>query len=292
MLIGMGADPSISGLYGSVGEVAKVYIPPGLRTATIPRGSTSIEFADFSDEMIVYIFQFLKTPKSLLLVGHVCTLFRQISQDSRLWRTVSGQEKSQYCDKIKKQNDDKKAIASKPAGHYDNLFKLVVIGDSGTGKSSLLLRYTDDSFTESYTPTIDDDVKAKTINIDDRIVKLMIWDKSEERRIRLIYSNQYRGGHAISLVYDVTNRVSFDNCRQWLDEIERYACCGVLKILVGNKCDMTTKRAIDYATAKEFADASNTLFSETSAKDGTNVTEPGSLEKFLDLNAKQDPPVQ
>ena len=295
MLIDMGADASISGLNGSVGEVAKVFIPSGLRTATVPRGSTRIEFVDFSDEMIVYIFQFLKTPKSLLMVGHVCTLFRQISQDSRLWRTVSGQEKPQFCDKIKKQYEDKKVIASKPAGHYDHLFKLIIIGDSEAGKSSLLLRYTDDSFTESYNRTMGIDFKIRTVNVEDRIVKLQMWDKPLER-FRTINHSHYRGGHGIILVYDVTDQVSFNNCRQWILEIERHACSDVSKILIGNKCDMTTKRVIEYATAKEFADASNMLFSETSAKDSTNVTEAFTmivqaiLKRVLE-NSKQDVPL-
>uniref|UniRef100_A0A3Q0SP64 RAB1A, member RAS oncogene family b n=1 Tax=Amphilophus citrinellus TaxID=61819 RepID=A0A3Q0SP64_AMPCI len=121
----------------------------------------------------------------------------------------------------------------------DYLFKLLLIGDSGVGKSCLLLRFADDTYTESYISTIGVDFKIRTIELDGKTIKLQI--------------------------------ESFNNVKQWLQEIDRYASENVNKLLVGNKCDLTTKKVVDYTTAKEFADSLGIPFLETSAKNATNV---------------------
>jgi len=97
------------------------------------------------------------------------------------------------------------------------------------------------------------------------------WDTAGQERFRTITSSYYRGAHGIIVVYDVTEVESFNNVKQWLHEIDRYACEGVNKLLVGNKCDMTTKKQVEYNTAKEFADSLSIPFLETSAKNATNV---------------------
>jgi len=154
---------------------------------------------------------------------------------------------------------------------YDHLFKILMVGDSGVGKSSLLLRFTDDTFSENFISTIGVDFKIRTVNIDGKVVKMQIWDTAGQERFRTITSSYYRGAHGVILVYDVTDQVSFNNARQWLTEIERYACGNVVKLLVGNKSDLTTKRVVDFVTGKEFADQFNLPFLEASAKDGNNV---------------------
>ncbi|XP_052766627.1 ras-related protein Rab-1A [Mya arenaria] len=154
---------------------------------------------------------------------------------------------------------------------YDYLFKLLLIGDSGVGKSCLLLRFADDTYTESYISTIGVDFKIRTIELDGKTIKLQIWDTAGQERFRTITSSYYRGAHGIIVVYDVTDQESFNNVKQWLHEIERYASENVNKLLVGNKCDLTTKKVVDYTTAKEFADSIGIPFLETSAKNATNV---------------------
>ena len=154
---------------------------------------------------------------------------------------------------------------------YDHLFKLLLIGDSGVGKSCLLLRFADDTYTESYISTIGVDFKIRTIEIGGKSIKLQIWDTAGQERFRTITSSYYRGAHGIIVVYDVTDQASFSNVKQWLQEIDRYACENVNKLLVGNKCDLTTKKVVDYNTAKEFADGLGIPFLETSAKNSTNV---------------------
>lgn len=156
---------------------------------------------------------------------------------------------------------------------YDYLFKLLLIGDSGVGKSCLLLRFADNTYTDSYISTIGVDFKIRTVEIDGKTVKLQIWDTAGQERFRTITSSYYRGAHGIIVVYDVTDKVSFNNVKQWLGEIDRYACQSVNKLLVGNKADLVEKKVVDFNEAKEFADSLNISFLETSAKSAQNVEE-------------------
>jgi Ras-related protein Rab-1A len=153
----------------------------------------------------------------------------------------------------------------------DYLFKLLLIGDSGVGKSCLLLRFADDTYTESYISTIGVDFKIRTIELESKTIKLQIWDTAGQERFRTITSSYYRGAHGIIVVYDVTDRDSFQNVKQWLHEIDRYACENVNKLLVGNKSDLEAKRAVPTEEAKEFADSLGIEFLETSAKNADNV---------------------
>ncbi|KAJ2805706.1 ras GTPase, partial [Coemansia guatemalensis] len=161
----------------------------------------------------------------------------------------------------------------------DYLFKLLLIGDSGVGKSCLLLRFADDTYTESYISTIGVDFKIRTIELDGKTVKLQIWDTAGQERFRTITSSYYRGAHGIIVVYDVTDSETFGNVKQWLQEIDRYASEGVNKLLVGNKSDL--ERAVDFTEANEFAGSLSIPFLETSAKNSSNV------EKAFMTMAKQ-----
>ncbi|KAE9597433.1 putative small GTPase superfamily, P-loop containing nucleoside triphosphate hydrolase [Lupinus albus] len=154
---------------------------------------------------------------------------------------------------------------------YDYLFKLLLIGDSGVGKSCLLLRFADDSYLDSYISTIGVDFKIRTVEQDGKTIKLQIWDTAGQERFRTITSSYYRGAHGIIVVYDVTDQESFNNVKQWLSEIDRYASENVNKLLVGNKCDLTANKVVSYETAKAFADEIGIPFMETSAKNATNV---------------------
>lgn len=154
---------------------------------------------------------------------------------------------------------------------YDYLFKLLLIGDSGVGKSCLLLRFSDDTYTDSYISTIGVDFKIRTVELDGKTIKLQIWDTAGQERFRTITSSYYRGANGIIIVYDVTDQESFSNVKTWLQEIDRYASTNVSRLLVGNKCDLTNKKVVDFTTAKEFADQLQMPFLETSAKNAKNV---------------------
>jgi len=158
-----------------------------------------------------------------------------------------------------------------PAKDYDYLYKLLLIGDSGVGKSCILLRFADDAFTENFISTIGVDFKIKNINIEGKRVKLQIWDTAGQERFQTITTSYYRGAHGLIIVFDVTNKNSFDNIKKWLDDVERNASQHIVRLLVGNKCDLEHKRQVDFHTAKALADQLNIGYLETSAKDNTNI---------------------
>eukprot|EP00457_Paulinella_chromatophora_P019446 gb/GEZN01021120.1/.p1 GENE.gb/GEZN01021120.1/~~gb/GEZN01021120.1/.p1 ORF type:complete len:215 (-),score=31.72 gb/GEZN01021120.1/:16-636(-) len=157
---------------------------------------------------------------------------------------------------------------SKPA-----IVRLLTIGDSGAGKSSLLLRYTQNEFTVEYMPTIGIDFRLKTIEIKGKTVKVQVWDTAGQERFRTITHNYYRGAHGIALVYDVTHEGSFQNIRKWIQDVRTYAEDSVNIVLIGNKCDLESKIVIDKARGQELADEYNIDFFETSAKADIQVQE-------------------
>ena len=154
---------------------------------------------------------------------------------------------------------------------YDYLFDLRLIGDSSVGKTGLLLRFADNIFDETLTCTIGVDSRRRTFELDGKIIRLEIWDSAGQERFRKITPNFLRPAHGIIVVYDVTNQESFDNIRKWLHEIDCYGSENVNKLLVGNKCDLTTKKVVDCTTAKNYAEELGFTFLETSVKNATNV---------------------
>jgi len=156
-------------------------------------------------------------------------------------------------------------------GVYDCLIKLLMIGDSGVGKSCLLLRFADDSFTTSFITTIGIDFKIKTVEIDGKKLKLQIWDTAGQERFRTITKAYYRSAMGILLVYDVTDRQTFYNVRNWIQSIEQNAEDNVQKILIGNKCDMVKDRDVSFDEGQKMADEYRIKFFETSARTDTNV---------------------
>ncbi|RVW22236.1 Ras-related protein RABE1c [Vitis vinifera] len=167
------------------------------------------------------------------------------------------------------------AAPARARADYDYLVKLLLIGDSGVGKSCLLLRFSDDSFTTSFITTIGIDFKIRTIELDGKRIKLQIWDTAGQERFRTITTAYYRGAMGILLVYDVTDESSFNNIRNWIRNIEQHASDNVNKILVGNKADMDeSKRAVPTSQGQALADEYGIKFFETSLKlvKGTNDT--------------------
>lgn len=160
---------------------------------------------------------------------------------------------------------------------YDYLFKLLLIGDSGVGKSRLLLRFVDDTYTESYISTIGVDFRIRTMEINGKTAKLQIWDTAGQERFRTITSSYYRGAHGILVVFDLTDKESFANVREWMKEVDRFACENVNVVLVGNKSDTDPKRPrrISAEAAQELADdlKGGISYCETSAKTGNGVVE-------------------
>jgi small GTP-binding protein len=155
---------------------------------------------------------------------------------------------------------------------YDHLFKLLIIGESGVGKTCLLLRFTDDSFTANHLTTIGIDFKIKIINLEEKQIKLQIWDTAGQERFRTITKTYYKGAHGIILTYDVTDENSFKNIRNWVRQIEQNAQSNVCKVLVGNKSDREDRK-VSFEEGSKLAKEFNMQFFETSAKSNYNVNE-------------------
>ncbi|KAG2332734.1 hypothetical protein Bca52824_003914 [Brassica carinata] len=161
--------------------------------------------------------------------------------------------------------------AYKSEDDYDYLFKVVLTGDSGVGKSNLLSRFTKNDFSHDSRSTIGVEFATRSIQVDDKIVKAQIWDTAGQERYRAITSAYYRGAVGALLVYDVTRHVTFENVERWLKELRNHTDANIVIMLVGNKADLRHLRAIPTEEVKAFAERENTFFMETSALEALNV---------------------
>lgn len=153
----------------------------------------------------------------------------------------------------------------------DYVFKIVLIGDSAVGKSQLLARFSRNEFSLDSKATIGVEFQTRTLNIDHKTVKAQIWDTAGQERYRAVTSAYYRGAVGAMLVYDITKRQSFDHVARWLEELRGHADKNIVIMLVGNKSDLGSLRAVPTEDAKEFAQRENLYFMETSALEATNV---------------------
>uniref|UniRef100_A0A7S2D3W7 Ras-related protein Rab-1 n=1 Tax=Florenciella parvula TaxID=236787 RepID=A0A7S2D3W7_9STRA len=154
---------------------------------------------------------------------------------------------------------------------FDMQIKLLMIGDSGVGKTCLLLRYANDSFSPTFITTIGIDFKIKNIELDGKRIKLQIWDTAGQERFRTITTSYFRGAQGILLVYDVTDRGSFNSIRNWVGQIQQHADVHVNKILIGNKCDIEDQRMVSKEEGEKLAKEYDIKFFETSAKQDFQV---------------------
>eukprot|EP00897_Mesotaenium_endlicherianum_P010384 jgi/Mesen1/9374/ME000610S08679 len=153
------------------------------------------------------------------------------------------------------------------------LFKMVLIGDSGVGKTNLASRYAHNEFHTDSKATIGVEFRSKTLEIDNKEIKAQIWDTSGQERYRAVTSVYYRGAVGALLVYDISRRATFENVSQWLREIRCQGDSNLVVMLVGNKTDLAHLRAVSTEAGKELAEKEGMFFMETSALDATNVDE-------------------
>ncbi|CAH0555967.1 unnamed protein product [Brassicogethes aeneus] len=155
---------------------------------------------------------------------------------------------------------------------YDIFVKVMLLGDSGVGKTCILMRFRDGLFLRgNFISTVGVDFRNKVVSVDQTRVKLQIWDTAGQERFRSVTHAYYRDAHALLLLYDVTNKTSFDNIRAWLGEIREYAQDDVVIMLLGNKADCGSNRAVRREEGERLAREYNVTFMETSAKSGQNV---------------------
>lgn len=160
-----------------------------------------------------------------------------------------------------------------PGNDFDHLFKILLVGNSGVGKSSLLLRFTAGKF-DDLSPTIGVDFKVKMVSLQGKRLKLTIWDTAGQERFRTLTSTYYRGAQGIILVYDVTRRATFTDLSDvWLKEVDRFSTNkDCIKMLIGNKVDLEeSERVVAKKEGIAFARQHGCLFLEASAKTSINV---------------------
>ncbi|KAK3736670.1 hypothetical protein QZH41_007766 [Actinostola sp. cb2023] len=157
---------------------------------------------------------------------------------------------------------------------FDYLFKIVLIGDPGVGKTCLVQRFQSGTYVERQGSTIGVDFTMKTIRIDNKRIKLQVWDTAGQERFRTITQSYYRNANGVIIAYDITKKDTFKSVPRWTEDVEKYAPQNVIRILVGNKKDLRAEQEVTLEEAKTFADHFNIeQVLEVSAKDAINVDE-------------------
>lgn len=160
---------------------------------------------------------------------------------------------------------------------YDMNIKLLLIGDSGVGKTCLMLQYAENTFSTTFITTVGIDYKYKWLNIDNKRIRLELWDTAGQERFKAITTSYLRGAQGILLVYDVTDKKSFQHVNTWMSQIKDYADLDVDLILIGNKCDLADDRQVTVEEGRQLAAQYGIHFHETSAKNNVDV-EPSFLD--------------
>jgi len=167
---------------------------------------------------------------------------------------------------------------------YAYLFKYIIIGDTGVGKSCLLLQFTDKRFQPVHDLTIGVEFGARMINIDGKQIKLQIWDTAGQESFRSITRSYYRGAAGALLVYDITRKDTFNHLSSWLEDAQQHANSNMTITLIGNKSDLEHRRQVSAKEGEEFAKRNSLTFLETSSKTAQNVEEAfvGTAKKIFD----------
>ncbi|XP_024973730.1 ras-related protein Rab11C [Cynara cardunculus var. scolymus] len=164
-------------------------------------------------------------------------------------------------------------MASRVDHEYDYLFKIVLIGDSGVGKTNILSRFTRNEFCLESKSTIGVEFATRTLEVDGKTIKAQIWDTAGQERYRAITSAYYRGAVGALLVYDITKRPTFDNLQRWLRELREHADSNIVLMMAGNKSDLNHLRAVSEQDGQSLAEKEGLSFLETSALESYNIEE-------------------
>ena len=153
----------------------------------------------------------------------------------------------------------------------DRIFKILLIGESNVGKTSIILRYTENEFKTSGISTCGVDVKCKYVSLNNIKIRLDIWDTAGQERFRGLAKNYFRGANAFILVYDITDKKSFDKLKGWMNDAKEKIENDFKMIVVGNKKDCKNNRNVDFEILEEFGKKNNVSFMEVSAKTGEGI---------------------
>ena len=173
---------------------------------------------------------------------------------------------------------------------YDYIFKIVLVGDTCVGKSCILVRFSDDIFVDNYVTTIGVDFRFKTMIVKNKVAKIQIWDTAGQERYRSITTAYYRGAAAILICCDMTNKESFNNLSNWIEEVSKYIDQGVDKMVLMNKCDLSSERKVDSNDVSKFEKEKGIKVMEVSAKTGQGIDKAFEyiIEKLINKNDKNN----
>ena len=160
----------------------------------------------------------------------------------------------------------------------DLIIKSLLIGDSNVGKTTIIGKYLDKNFSEKTLNTVGLDLKYANLNINNKKIKLQLWDTAGQEKFRSMTTSYYRGVNVIIIVFDVTSQISFEHVKDWMNNIKQFAKIGVMKVIVGNKIDLKDERIVTYVEGKNFAQSYNVKYFETSA-----ITREGIVELFENI---------
>jgi len=274
LLLKHGADLTLKSKFGDAIHVADDFHQEDIKKLLISlRYSSSIFLLD--KDCFFLIFSYLQTPQSLCNLSLVCRAFNMISSSDVLWQPLgnpSWDKSPLYQNKNWKETYLTWIRNIPMRNNTNNIIKILLLGDIGVGKSSLLHRYTDDTFVEVYLATIGVEFKIKRMQIGQTQFKIQVWDTATgPQRFRTVSSSYYRGLHGICLVFDLCNHISFENISNWIREATVYGPNNVAKILVGAKCDLVEKRKVTREEAEELASNLSLPYMECSSKTGESV---------------------
>ncbi|CAD8204967.1 unnamed protein product [Paramecium pentaurelia] len=172
---------------------------------------------------------------------------------------------------------------------FDYNITILLVGEVESGKTTLLIKYTEQEFQLNKLTTIGIDYKSKIVDYQGKRIKIQLWDTAGQERFKTISKNYYRGAHAIFFIYDITNMDSFNRIQQWINEIEQNLPSDIIKVLIGNKCDLNNNRQVCYGYGKEFAALQGLKFFESSALENINIQEPINyvIEHFIQQNQSE-----
>ena len=173
---------------------------------------------------------------------------------------------------------------------YDFLYKMILIGDSGVGKSNILLKYLKNEFQQNTKATVGVEFGTKTVEIDNKKIKVQIWDTAGQERYRSITSAYYKGAKGAFIVYDITRKGSFENIDKWIEDLKSNGDKNVSIMLIGNKSDLADKREVQTDEGIKKSEESKVAFLETSALNGENVAKAFEqiIEQIYQNNCSND----
>ena len=156
---------------------------------------------------------------------------------------------------------------------YDYLFKYILVGDFSVGKSNILLRFSKNEFSTNYHSTIGIEFSTKSITINNKNLRIQVWDTAGQEKFLGITKNYFKDCCCVLIIYDITNRQTFNNLQNWINTIQNYCNKYITLYMIGNKCDLEEQREVNYEEGEKFAQENNIHFNESSAKENININE-------------------